>query len=109
MLGRKFLPFIAYAKQCKLSAKVFGITEPLGLMQHIDTRIAKMSLGTQNKTMLAAASIGAPLVMLFEEPSNGLDGTAREVLIGSASRQASRGASQKVAEYAPGPCKSIRH
>lgn len=82
MTGREFLKFVAYAKQCQISAEVFRIAASLGLAEHLDTRISDMSLGTQKKTMLAAAWIGEPLVMLFDEPSNGLDLAAREVLIG---------------------------
>jgi ABC-type multidrug transport system ATPase subunit len=40
-----------------------------------------MSLGTQKKTMLAAAWIGVPVVMLMDEPSNGLDHRTRLLLI----------------------------
>jgi ABC-2 type transport system ATP-binding protein len=45
-----------------------------------DTRCGAMSLGTQKKLMLAAARIGAPAVLLFDEPSNGLDVDARALL-----------------------------
>jgi ABC-2 type transport system ATP-binding protein len=40
-----------------------------------------MSLGTQKKLMLTAAWIGDPAVLLFDEPSNGLDADARMLLI----------------------------
>nr|WP_229429999.1 ABC transporter ATP-binding protein [Pseudoduganella umbonata] len=82
MRGNEFLRFVAWAKGCKLEAGVMDIAQRLGLGAHLDTRFADMSLGTQKKTMLAAAWIGAPLVMLFDEPSNGLDAAARDVLIG---------------------------
>ncbi|HEX8604594.1 MAG TPA: ABC transporter ATP-binding protein [Pseudoduganella sp.] len=81
MSGREFLHFVAWAKGCKVDAEVMAIARQLGLATHLDTRFAAMSLGTQKKTMLAAAWIGAPVVMLFDEPSNGLDAAAREVLI----------------------------
>jgi ATPase subunit of ABC transporter with duplicated ATPase domains len=40
-----------------------------------------MSLGTQKKMMLCAAWIGAPRVLLLDEPSNGLDLASRDRLV----------------------------
>jgi len=82
MRGLEFLQFVAYAKRCKLEQGVMDIVHGLGLAPHLGTRFADMSLGTQKKTMLAAAWIGEPQVMLFDEPSNGLDVAARELLAG---------------------------
>lgn len=82
MSGLELLRFVAYAKRCKLDRTVTDIAHQLGLAPHLGTRFADMSLGTQKKTMLAAAWIGEPLVMLFDEPNNGLDVAAREVLVG---------------------------
>lgn len=82
MSGREFLKFVAYAKRCDISADVFRIVENLGMAPHLDTRMSDMSLGMQKKTMLVAAWIGEPLVMLLDEPSNGLDVAARELVIG---------------------------
>ncbi len=81
MTGRELLKFVAYAKRCEIGAQVMEITTRLGLATHLDTRFGEMSLGTQKKTMLAAAWIGDPAVMLFDEPSNGLDAKARAILI----------------------------
>ena len=39
-----------------------------------------MSLGAQKKFLLRAAWIGDPLVLLLDEPSNGLDSHARALL-----------------------------
>lgn len=80
MRGSELLRFVAWAKRCPVDNEIMAMARRLGLEPHLDTRIADMSLGTQKKTMLAAAWIGAPLVMLFDEPSNGLDVAAREVL-----------------------------
>ena len=81
MSGIEFLHFVAYAKRCKLGDEVMDIAHGFGLAPHLGTRFADMLLGTQKKTMLAAAWIGEPLVMLFDEPNNGLDVAAREVLV----------------------------
>ena len=81
MSGRELLDFVAYAKRCAPSPAVAAIVERFGLGRHLDTRCGAMSLGTQKKLMLAAAWIGRPAVLLFDEPSNGLDADARAVLI----------------------------
>jgi ABC-2 type transport system ATP-binding protein len=79
--GRELLAFVAYAKRCDVSPAVLDIVERFGLGRHLDTRCGAMSLGTQKKLMLAAAWIGEPAVLLFDEPSNGLDADARMLLI----------------------------
>lgn len=81
MTGRELLDFVAWAKCCAVSAEVLGIVERFGLDRHLCTRCGAMSLGTQKKLMLAASWIGNPAVLLFDEPSNGLDVDARSVLI----------------------------
>jgi ABC-2 type transport system ATP-binding protein len=82
MSGRELLDFVAWAKRCSVSPAVLDIVERFGLGRHLGTRCGAMSLGTQKKLMLAAAWIGAPAVLLFDEPSNGLDADARAVLTG---------------------------
>lgn len=81
MTGRELLDFVGWAKRCAVSPEVLGIVERFGLERHLGTRCGAMSLGTQKKLMLAASWIGNPAVLLFDEPSNGLDVDARSVLI----------------------------
>lgn len=79
--GREFLDFVAWAKGCELAPAVLETVRGLKLEQHLGTRCGDMSLGTQKKLMLAASWIGDPAVLLFDEPSNGLDADARGLLI----------------------------
>ncbi|MET0268008.1 MAG: ABC transporter ATP-binding protein [Duganella sp.] len=79
--GHELLDFVAYAKRCTVTPAVHAILERFGLGPHLATRCGDMSLGTQKKLMLAAAWIGAPALLLLDEPSNGLDTDARAVLI----------------------------
>jgi ABC-2 type transport system ATP-binding protein len=79
--GQELLDFVAYAKRCALGEQVGALVERFGLARHLGTRCGDMSLGTQKKLMLAAAWIGEPAVLLFDEPSNGLDADARALLI----------------------------
>jgi ABC-type multidrug transport system ATPase subunit len=81
MTGRELLKFVALAKRCEVEPAVWELVANFGLHEHLDTPFGKMSLGTQKKTMLAAGWIGAPVVMLMDEPSNGLDHKTRHLLI----------------------------
>lgn len=81
MRGRELLAFVAFAKRCAVTPEVMDIVARFGLNPHLDQRCGAMSLGTQKKLMLAATWIGTPSVVLLDEPSNGLDAKAREVLI----------------------------
>ena len=47
----------------------------------MEKRFDQMSLGTRRKFYLSAARFGSPRVILADEPSGGLDGPSRNVLI----------------------------
>lgn len=81
MTGSGLLNLVARAKRTELSEEVNELVARLGLMPHLDTRFGEMSLGTRKKMMLVTTWIGEPSVMLMDEPSNGLDQIARDVLI----------------------------
>ena len=78
--GRDFLELVAQARHCAQAGEAMDLAEQLGLAPHWFTRFDAMSLGTQKKFLLCAAWIGGSRVMLLDEPSNGLDHTARVVL-----------------------------
>ena len=77
MTGRELLDFVAKAKKTVVAPDILALIQHLGLATHLQTRFAAMSLGTQKKFMLSAAWIAEPLVLLLDEPSNGLDIEAR--------------------------------
>ncbi|KAF1047447.1 MAG: putative ABC transporter ATP-binding protein YxlF [Xylophilus sp.] len=81
LTGRDLLDLVAQAKRARVDARIARLIERLGLAPHLSTRFGQMSLGTQKKTLLAAAWIGQPAVLLLDEPSNALDAVARGVLI----------------------------
>lgn len=81
MNGRDLLDFVARSKRVAVDARIDALVHRLGLAPHLFTRFGQMSLGTQKKTLIAAAWIGQPKVLLMDEPSNGVDQTTREVLI----------------------------
>jgi len=80
MTGNELLQFVAAIKRADIDTNVRALIDEFGLYAHLDTRFDAMSLGAQKKMMLCAAWIGAPRVFLLDEPSNGLDQAARNVL-----------------------------
>ncbi|CAM2153034.1 Heme-transporting ATPase [Pararobbsia alpina] len=80
MTGYALLEFVASAKKTSIEPNTLDFAAQLGLSNYLDSRIEQMSLGTQKKTMLVAASIGSPAVLIADEPSNGIDDTARKVI-----------------------------
>jgi ABC-2 type transport system ATP-binding protein len=80
MTGEELLHFVAAAKRTGIDATVNGLIAAFDLPQHLHTRFDSMSLGTRKKMMLCAAWIGAPKVLLVDEPSNGLDLASRDHL-----------------------------
>lgn len=81
MTGYELLQLVAQAKCTSIGPDVTSLLERFALTPYLETRFGQMSLGTQKKTMLAAAWVGQPRVMLLDEPSNGLDFATRDVLI----------------------------
>ncbi len=55
--------------------------DPLGLRPLLGKRIAALSLGQRQRVSLAAALLGAPEVLVMDEPTNGLDAASRDAVI----------------------------
>lgn len=81
MTGDELLHFVAAAKRSRIDAAVADLIAAFDLGRHLHTRFDAMSLGTQKKMMLCAAAIGAPRVLLLDEPGNGLDLASRGHLV----------------------------
>jgi len=80
MTGLDLLDFVAMSKKTTVDQNIKQLVERFGLNAYLHTRFAAMSLGTQKKFMLCAAWIGEPQAIFLDEPSNGLDIDARELL-----------------------------
>jgi ABC-2 type transport system ATP-binding protein len=81
MTGKDLLNFVAVAKRVGLDEPIADLVRDLDLSSQLDVRFDAMSLGTQKKMLLCAAWIGAPRLILMDEPSNGLDRRSRVRLI----------------------------
>ncbi len=79
--GRGFLEQRAAERQVTLDANVLDWVTRFGLIPHMEKRFDQMSLGTRRKFYLSATLFGAPRVILADEPSGGLDGPSRAVLV----------------------------
>ncbi|WP_165837925.1 ATP-binding cassette domain-containing protein [Novacetimonas cocois] len=98
MTGRDLLDFCAWAKNSGIDGDVEEMIGNFGLQPHLATRFDAMSLGTRKKMMICAALIGAPDVLLMDEPSNGLDAPSLECLVMLLRRQ-SRNAVALIASH----------
>jgi ABC-2 type transport system ATP-binding protein len=72
--GRQYLQFVASIRSCAADGWPCGdLLDRLGLRRWIDHPIAEYSLGTRAKIAIAAALLGAPPLLVFDESLNGLD------------------------------------
>ncbi|WP_308340639.1 ABC transporter ATP-binding protein [Pandoraea commovens] len=79
--GRGFLEQRAAQRQVTVSEDVLDLAERFSLMPHMEKRFEQMSTGTRRKFYLTAILFGTPRVILADEPTGGLDGPSRAVLI----------------------------
>jgi ABC-2 type transport system ATP-binding protein len=79
--GREFLNFVCGVKNTDFSQVVTTMIQGFNLEDHLDVSFSEMSLGTQKKFMIVAGILGDPVVMIMDEPTNGLDVLSRQILI----------------------------
>jgi len=62
-------------------------------------RVDRMSLGQRRRTCLAAALVGAPRLLVLDEPTNGLDADGTETLLALLQARLASGAAVLVASH----------
>src|SRR5205085_2322398 len=58
-----------------------ALIDALGLAELAATPLDKMSLGQRRRACLGAALVGAPPLLVLDEPDNGLDTTRLDALV----------------------------
>ena len=79
--GREFLERVAAQRQTALENHTLELADRFGVTPHLEKRFEQMSFGTRKKIFLTSASVGAPTVVIADEPGGGLDAAARAVLV----------------------------
>lgn len=57
-----------------------NLTKALGMQEYIDRRVGKFSRGMKQKVAIARSIVHEPKVMLFDEPTAGLDVTSAKIV-----------------------------
>ncbi len=89
--GRRFLAYMAALKEIPrraVAAEVARVAAEVGLQAGLDTRLGACSGGMRQRLLLAAALLGAPQLLVLDEPTAGLDPRERVRLRGLLARLA---------------------
>lgn len=79
--GRAFLDLVAAGRKTVVDARTLELADRFGLGPHLEKRFEQMSFGTRKKLFLTATTLGAPAVVIADDPDSGLDAASRAVLI----------------------------
>lgn len=80
LTGRAFLEQVAAYRETVIDEHTLEVADRFDLSPHLDKRFEQLSRGARKKMFLTAACLGAPSVIVADEPSGGLDARGRRVL-----------------------------
>lgn len=79
--GREFLELVASTRRTAVDGGTLDLAYRFGLAPHLDKRFERISPGTRKKIFTSATVLGKPSVVIVDEPGNGLNAAARDVLM----------------------------
>jgi sodium transport system ATP-binding protein len=91
----------------EVETRIVSIGTALGVSAFLDRRCGGLSTGMRQRTVLAAAIIHRPELVLFDEPTTGLDIRVRADLTAMIHRLADEGTTLIVATHHPDEIRSI--
>ncbi|MCE9577094.1 MAG: ATP-binding cassette domain-containing protein [Deltaproteobacteria bacterium] len=97
LIGDEVLALVAAVKGSEPLAP--AVRTRLGIDPIAAVRIDRMSLGQRRRTCLAAALVGAPALLVLDEPDNGLDPAGAILLADLIREQASAGVAVVLASH----------
>jgi ATPase subunit of ABC transporter with duplicated ATPase domains len=90
---------IALVAAVKRASLAEPVRAALGIDEIAAQRVDRMSLGQRRRTCLAAALVGAPSLLVLDEPSNGLDAAAIDTLVALLGERRAAGAAVVLASH----------
>ena len=88
LTGNEFLNFIKAVKKTTINAETKDLLAAFNLGPYMTMPFSEMSLGTQKKFLLIAATMGDPAVLILDEPTNALEQSSQDIFIEYLQRQA---------------------
>ncbi|HEY1331596.1 MAG TPA: ABC transporter ATP-binding protein [Actinomycetota bacterium] len=73
LTGRENLEIVAAAREPEASARIPAALDRVGLTARADERVSKYSLGMRQRLGVARCLLADPLLLILDEPMNGLD------------------------------------
>jgi ABC-type multidrug transport system ATPase subunit len=90
------------------AADVDRAVERFGLSSCTDARLSALSLGQRKRLSLACADLGAPQLLLLDEPTVGLDQEGRDLLVEWVRAHVTRGGAALIATHEDALIGSLR-
>src|SRR6202453_4205649 len=73
LTGRQNLQILAAAREPTAKTRVAPALERVGILHRADDKVSKYSMGMRQRPGVAACLLGAPQLLILDEPMNGLD------------------------------------